>query len=99
MAEVTVTPHLTGGALLAVDETTVEYLDLTAYARSYVKIYCENNAIYFGWAASASITFDLTQTAAGTTGVPDRLDAGGTGTHCKVDLDEPFLCVRAVDKR
>lgn len=80
----------------ATTSTTTEYVDLSEWAGRYVKIYCETSDHYFCFGAATGFTMDVDAAAVGTLYVPDRVDAGGAGTHVVIPRNKPWLGYRTV---
>lgn len=76
--------------------TTAESFDLSAWAGRYVKIYCETQAHYFAFVATAATALNESAATSATAAVVDRLEAGGDGVQVVVPGSHPFLKYKAI---
>ncbi len=98
MADAPVKIDSKGARLASVLTGTAQVIDLTAYARRWLKVYADQDFYYF-MAEGASLStyaFNLSGAAAvGTVGIPFECALGATGVPVLVDPKTPFLHVRA----
>jgi hypothetical protein len=90
MAEIIRTPHRNGLCKIP-GNTTVFYLDCTAYVGRYVKIYSEKQDFHFAWNSTASGAILYTEATTPTALVPDAVVKGIPTDQIMIDGDEPFL--------
>jgi len=75
--------------------TTVEYLNLTAYAGRYVRISVRGDAHYLSFGDSGSFTMNVGGATTSTAYVAFEM-ADGTAEHFAVPRDNPYLGFRAI---
>lgn len=76
--------------------TTPEYFDLTAWARGYIKVWCDED-VYVNVGAATGFAFTLTDTSnIAAANIPDQVASGAAGWQRVIPPGTPWLGVRTV---